>query len=153
LFSQSVAEFSNVIATDNPDLSAFKKDGGKIIIWHGLADQLIFPQGTVNYYPCARPARHGRPQGNRLLRPAVPRIRCPALRECCRPGASRASAAAGFPGQLGRAGQAPTSILGATTDPATGVVTDSRPLCRYPRFARYTGHGSTTQASSFVCAS
>src|SRR5207244_12448350 len=50
LFAQSVREFSNVIATDNPDLSAFEKDGGKIIIWHGLADQLIFPQGTINYY-------------------------------------------------------------------------------------------------------
>ncbi|HXP18643.1 MAG TPA: tannase/feruloyl esterase family alpha/beta hydrolase [Streptosporangiaceae bacterium] len=30
--------------------------------------------------------------------------------------------------------------------------TDTRPLCRYPEFARYSGHGSTTKASSFVCA-
>jgi Tannase and feruloyl esterase len=45
----------------------------------------------------------------------------------------------------------PASILGATTDPATNVVTDTRPLCLYPKFARYRGHGSTTQASSFTC--
>ena len=45
LFAQSVREFSATIATDNPDLSAFRNHGGKILIWHGLADQLIFPQG------------------------------------------------------------------------------------------------------------
>lgn len=50
LFQQSVTEFSDAIATDNPGLSAFKKDGGKLLFWHGLADQLIFPQGTISYY-------------------------------------------------------------------------------------------------------
>jgi hypothetical protein len=48
-------------------------------------------------------------------------------------------------------GKAPTVILGTTTDPATGVVTDSRPICLYPKFARYIGHGSTTQARNYVC--
>jgi len=38
------------INTDNPDLSAFKNRGGKMLTWHGLADELITPQGTVNYY-------------------------------------------------------------------------------------------------------
>ena len=45
-----MSEFSSLFASNNPDLSAFKKDGSKIIIWHGLSDQLIFPQGTVRYY-------------------------------------------------------------------------------------------------------
>jgi Tannase and feruloyl esterase len=38
------------INTDSPDLGAYKNRGGKILSWHGLADELIFPQGTVNYY-------------------------------------------------------------------------------------------------------
>ena len=46
LFQQSVEMYGNVIGTDNPDLSGFKKAGGKLIIWQGMADQLIFPQGT-----------------------------------------------------------------------------------------------------------
>jgi hypothetical protein len=50
LFQQSVELFGNVMGTDNPDLSGFKKAGGKLVIYHGLADQLIFPQGTINYY-------------------------------------------------------------------------------------------------------
>lgn len=36
-------------ATD-PDLSAFAKAGGKIIMWHGFADSAINPFGTINYY-------------------------------------------------------------------------------------------------------
>ncbi|HEY6494288.1 MAG TPA: tannase/feruloyl esterase family alpha/beta hydrolase [Trebonia sp.] len=36
-------------ATD-PDLNAFARAGGKIIIYHGWADPAINPFGTVNYY-------------------------------------------------------------------------------------------------------
>ena len=49
-------------------------------------------------------------------------------------------------------GQAPASILGTITDPATGAVTASRPVCLYPEFAEYTGQGSPDSASSYVCA-
>ncbi len=34
----------------NPDLSAFHAHGGKIILYHGWADQAIPPFGTVDYY-------------------------------------------------------------------------------------------------------
>jgi len=151
LFEQSVSQFSDVIATDNPDLSAFSKDGGKIIIWHGLVDQLIFPQGTVNYYQRVQQAMGGPGATDSFARLFL----APGAQHC----ASAAGPAPAEPAQpldslvnWVEHAKAPTSILGATTDPATGVVTDSRPLCLYPRFARYTGHGSTTQASNFVCA-
>ena len=34
----------------NPDLSAFKAAGGKLLPWHGWADQHISPQGTIACY-------------------------------------------------------------------------------------------------------
>jgi Tannase and feruloyl esterase len=148
LFQQSVSEFSNVIATDNPDLSAFKADGGKIIIWHGLADQLIFPQGTINYYQRVQHTMGG-PQAT----DSFARLFLASGAQHCASAAGPAPAApltALVPWV--EHGIAPTALLGTTTDPATGVVTDSRPVCLYPRFARYTGHGSTTVASSFTCA-
>lgn len=37
-------------STDNPDLSAFKARGGKLLTWHGLNDEMIPVQGTIQYY-------------------------------------------------------------------------------------------------------
>ncbi|EHY3138009.1 tannase/feruloyl esterase family alpha/beta hydrolase [Escherichia coli] len=34
----------------NPDLHAFYQRGGKLILWHGLADQHISPLNTINYH-------------------------------------------------------------------------------------------------------
>ena len=45
--------------------------------------------------------------------------------------------------------QAPERILAAKT--SGGVVTQTRPLCTYPKFARWTGAGSTDDADNFVC--
>ena len=45
-------------ATD-PDLSAFARAGGKIIIWQGLADSAINPFGTINYYKAVVQAAGG----------------------------------------------------------------------------------------------
>jgi hypothetical protein len=49
-WDQSVEQYSAVIGTDNPDLTAFRDNGGKVIIWHGWGDQLISALGTVDYY-------------------------------------------------------------------------------------------------------
>ena len=49
-WDQSVEKYGDVFGTDNPDLTEFRNRGGKIIIWHGWADQLISAEGTVDYY-------------------------------------------------------------------------------------------------------
>ncbi|HWD07356.1 MAG TPA: tannase/feruloyl esterase family alpha/beta hydrolase [Amycolatopsis sp.] len=147
LFAQSNLEFSSTIATDDPDLSAFKRDGGKILIWHGLADQLIPPQGTVDYYRDVQQAMGGRAGTESFARLFLA------------PGAAHCASAAGpAPDDPVAAvarwvehGQAPQSIPATLSDPTTGA-TLSRPLCAYPLVARYTGHGSTSQARNFVCA-
>jgi hypothetical protein len=147
LFAQSVREFSGVIATDNPDLSAFRNHGGKILIWHGLADELIFPQGTISYYQRVQRAMGGGAATGSFARLFL----APGAQHC-------ASAAGPAPAdplaavvRWVQGGHAPASILATVTDPTTNVVTLSRPLCPYPRMARYTGHGSTSVASNFTC--
>ena len=47
------------IAAANPDLQAFKAAGGKLIMWQGLADQLIFTGDSINYYNRALAANGG----------------------------------------------------------------------------------------------
>lgn len=49
-FHASVNQYTSIIGTSDPDLTQFKKAGGKMITWHGMADQLIFFNGTVDYY-------------------------------------------------------------------------------------------------------
>ncbi|KAJ4359301.1 hypothetical protein N0V95_002312 [Ascochyta clinopodiicola] len=49
-FHASVQQFTSIIGTSDADLSEFKSAGGKMITWHGMADQSIPVNGTVDYY-------------------------------------------------------------------------------------------------------
>jgi feruloyl esterase len=50
IWNQAIEQYDQVLATDNPDLSRFKNRGGKVLMVHGLTDQLIPPMGSVNYF-------------------------------------------------------------------------------------------------------
>ncbi|KAE8410948.1 Tannase/feruloyl esterase [Aspergillus pseudocaelatus] len=50
ILRRSKAEYQSLFASNSPDLSAFKANGGKMITWHGLADEVIPPFGTIKYY-------------------------------------------------------------------------------------------------------
>jgi feruloyl esterase len=142
-----VSEFSSAIATDNPDLTQFRKDGGKILIWHGLADQLIFPQGTINYYQRVRHAMGGAQKTDSFARLFL----APGAQHCLSAAGPAPADPLGAVVNWAEHGKAPNSILATIVDPATNVVTMSRPLCAYPLMARYKGHGSTNEAGNFTC--
>lgn len=50
IFIRSLQQFSSMNATDNVDLREFEALGGKMIHWHGLADNQIPVGGSINYY-------------------------------------------------------------------------------------------------------
>jgi len=50
LTARASAEFGPLLGTANPDLSAFRKAGSKLITYHGLADQIIPERGTSRYF-------------------------------------------------------------------------------------------------------
>jgi Tannase and feruloyl esterase len=145
-FQQSVSEFGFPIATDDPNLTGFRSAGGKIVIWHGTYDQLIFPEGTVNYYSRVVQTMGGPEQTDRFARLFVA------------PGAQHCTSAAG-PAPADPLGavvdwvehhRAPDQLLGVKTD-ASGNVVMTRPICVFPLVARFKGHGNVNDASSFVC--
>jgi len=146
LFQQSVEMYSDVIGTDNPDLSAFRKAGGKLVIWHGQADQLIFPQGSIDYYQRVTDAMGGVERTRSFARLFL----APGVAHC-----------AGGPGPQPDSplnavidwvehGKAPQTLNGVVRS-ASGAVTQSRPICLFPSVAAYKGHGDPAVASSFVC--
>jgi hypothetical protein len=144
-FRDSVAKVGPLMASDDPDLQRFRARGGKLVMWHGFSDQLIVPAGTIDYYD----AVSRRSGGYERTRQFARLFMAPGVGHC-----------AGGPGPQPQGlfdavvnwvekGQAPERIL--ATKSSGGTVTQSRPLCPYPGFARWTGNGSTDDAANFVC--
>jgi len=50
LFLIAVNEYESVIGTADPELSRFRRAGGKMLAWHGMADQLVPVNGSTDYY-------------------------------------------------------------------------------------------------------
>lgn len=161
-FRQS-AEFKDTIAADNPNLTAFRHAGGKIVIWHGTYDALIPAQGTTDYYNRVMHTMGGPEKTRQFARLFI----APgAAHAGSGPGPAPADALAPYPGLGSALGavvdwvenrKAPEQLLGVT-DPADagslnafGNVAMTRPICLYPLVARYKGHGNVNDARNFVC--
>jgi feruloyl esterase len=146
LWDQSVEQYGMVIATDDPDLTAFRDRGGKAIVWHGWADQLIAAEGSIDYYTRVQQRMGGAKKTSETIRLFM----APGVTHC-------AGGAGPQPTGLMEAllawvedGKAPETLPAVRRD-QTGTVTRSRPLCQYPLIAKYRGSGSTDDAASFVC--
>ncbi|MBV2358941.1 tannase/feruloyl esterase family alpha/beta hydrolase [Thalassococcus sp. CAU 1522] len=98
--------------SDNPDLTAFREAGGKMIVWHGWADAIVTPYKTVDWYEKASAAAGGED----ALKENVALFMVPGLDHCgILPGPGGINAAALDPMTPLEAwlndGTAPTSIL------------------------------------------
>ena len=140
IVDQRVGSVLNAI---DPDLSAFRKRGGKLILYHGWNDTAISAGNTINYYQSVL-AKMGGDQGDWV-------------RLFMAPGMGHCQGGVG-PSQVNwmsalerwrQSGQPPDRIEAARL--VDGRVEMTRPLCPYPQVARYTGAGSTNDASNFVC--
>jgi feruloyl esterase len=145
LWEQSVEQYGDVIGTDDPDLTRFRDRGGKVIIYHGLADELIPAEGTVDYYKRVQ-ERMGGPEKTAQF-----------ARLFLAPGIDHGFRGAGAT-PLGvidaiirwvEEGKAPDKLMAGKRD-ATGKVIRSRPLFPWPQIAKYKGSGSTDDAENFV---
>ena len=145
-WDQSFEQYGIVIGTDNPDLTAFRDRGGKTIIWHGWADQLITAESTIDYYKRVQQQMGGPKKASEFARLFL----APGVAHCA--GGSGPAPRGVLDALLAwvEDGKAPETLT-ATRRDQTGAVTRSRPLCQYPLVAKYKGAGSTDEASNFVC--
>jgi pimeloyl-ACP methyl ester carboxylesterase len=144
-FRASQQKFHDVIGTDDPRLDAFRKHGGKMIIWHGEADPLIFPRGTINYYERVLSANGGSKRVDDFARLFM----APGVGHCG--GGDGPSPVGLFEVMVDwvEKGVAPKTIPAIRKRP--DGTTMSRPLCPYPTTAKWTGAGSTDDAVNFSC--
>jgi Tannase and feruloyl esterase len=131
------------------DLSAFRRAGGKLIVWHGWDDQTVPAVGTVDYYDRLTNANGGRAATQRFARLfMVP------TKYHCRLGGYALTDLDPIPALIDwvERGDAPDRIIATAVDPNTHAVTRSRPVFPYPLRAAYDGTGSVDDADNFVAA-
>jgi len=145
LWTKSVEQYGAVIGTDNSDLTRFRDRGGKVIILHGLADQLIPAAGTIDYYQRVQQQMSGPGKTSQFARLFLA------------PGVDHGFRGAG-PTPAGQVeaiirwveeGQSPDKLIAERRD-ANGKVIQTRPLFPFPQAAKYKGTGSTDEAANFV---
>ncbi|MFJ8622124.1 tannase/feruloyl esterase family alpha/beta hydrolase [Kitasatospora sp. NPDC093550] len=145
LFEQSRAEYDRIIGTDDPDLSAFRDSGGKLLSWHGQADQFIPTQGTVDYRRQVERTMGGTKRVDDFYRLFL----VPGAAHCgLNRGQGTTDDLAALTAWVER-GKAPTTLPATLVD-ATGRSV-KRDLCSYPEVSRYSGHGGPAAAAGFRC--
>jgi pimeloyl-ACP methyl ester carboxylesterase len=144
-FQKSRTQFNRLIGTDDPNLRQFRRAGGKVIMWHGLADQLIFPEGTIDYYERVVADTAGLKDAQSFARLFL----APGVGHC---GGGSGPSTFDMFGELVKwveSAQAPDRITASRVQ--NNQTTRTRPLCMYPAVAVYKGTGSTDDAKSFAC--
>jgi len=139
------AFMAQILDATNPDLSAFRGRGGKFILYHGWADGLIPPFGTVSYYEQVVDRVGSLKETQEFIRLFM----VPGMGHCT--GGPGPNVWDKLPALVDwvEHGVAPASIVASHS---TGSVIDrTRPLCPYPQVARYQGTGSIDDAASFAC--
>jgi hypothetical protein len=149
-FREAELKFRQSIGTDNPDLSAFKRHGGKMITYHGLADQVIPTRSTYNYYNLVEKA-----QGSLAATQTFYRFFPYPGNGHCGGTAFQTNAPLIDSTTSGGLFQALVNWVEHGVAPDTIIATNStggtRPICKYPDTLRYNGTGSIFSASSFQC--
>jgi feruloyl esterase len=127
----------------NPDLSKFKKHGGKLLMTYGWADTILQPMMGVNYYEQAV-AKNG-PDTMQFFRLFM----APGMGHCGGGiGPDRHDAMTAIIDWVEK-DTAPASMTASRV--VDKQVVRTRPLCPYPQVARYSGQGSIDDAANFRC--
>ena len=149
----------------NPDLTAFKARGGKLILFHGWNDPAISPLATIDYVQSVE-----KTVGPAQTKEFVRLFLVPGMQHCAGgPGATDF-------GQFGftfnptldnaghnittaledwvEKGSAPEQVIARGNTDATGGGTGvpfSQPICAWPKAAAYKGSGDRKDAASYSC--
>jgi feruloyl esterase len=129
-------------ATD-PDLSAFRARGGRLLMYFGWADPALNARMGVEYYESVL-AKMG--EGTRDF---FRLFMAPGMFHCSGGVGPNSFDALGAMRTWVEQGLAPDRIEAAQSAGGKGVRT--RPRCPYPQVARYNGSGSVDEAANFTC--
>jgi feruloyl esterase len=122
----------------NPDLSKFKKSGGKLLLTHGWSDTGITPENTIWYYEQVL-GKMGKNQGDWMRL-----FMAPGMGHCGGgPGVNTFDSIGALENWVEK-GQAPETMMGIGKDL-------QRPMCVYPANPVYKGSGDLKDPNSWSC--
>ncbi|HYM78921.1 MAG TPA: tannase/feruloyl esterase family alpha/beta hydrolase [Candidatus Dormibacteraeota bacterium] len=153
-------KLGNTLNPDNPDLSQFAKHGGKMIVYHGWADDMVPSEGSVNYFDSVLKFL-----GTTRTKDFYRLFMIPGMAHCGRgPGANvlfQSELARNIPLEPKRdmltalehwveKGEAPEAFVVSRVE-EDGQVPRMRLVCPYPSAATYNGTGDPAQAQNWAC--
>lgn len=144
-------EFSH-INTDDPDLQAFNEAGGRMLMYQGMADEYIPPQGAIHYYERVLAEMGGLNAVQQFFRlylipgfthsgrsEGAPSVPVP------QPASGRDEMFATLQAWVEQ-DDAPEELTVVSADESVSL-----PLCVYPQAITYRGEGPVTSAESYTC--
>jgi feruloyl esterase len=129
----------------NPDLTAFEKHGGKLLLYHGWADQQVAPGSSVEFYKAVLDSSGGPEQTSNWIRLFM----APGMAHCSGGEGPDTFDKISAMEQWVEEGKTPEQIIAAHK--TAGKIDRTRPLCPYPQVAHNNGTGSIDEASNFSC--
>ncbi len=163
--AQAEEKTATAVDAANPDLSAFRDAGGKLIQYHGWNDAAIPAQSSIDYYEEAAAKLGGIEKTQSFYRLFM----APGMQHCgLGLGPNAVGGVFGMPppardpahdvvaalAHWVEDGAAPDQIIATLyrdDDPSKGIAAQ-RPWCAHPAVARYSGQGARTEAASYACA-
>lgn len=142
-YAARVTEVSNLTDATNPNLAPFFGRGGRLIMLHGLADEVISPNSTIDYYK-QLVATLGQASVDRSVRFYT----VPGMGHGTGSFIPNWDSLAALEGWVEN-GLAPAT--GVAVDAVAGTYGRTRPLCLFPAWPKYRGSGSLDAAVNYSC--
>ena len=143
-----------IVNADSPDLSAFRKAGGKIVHYHGLTDNNHTPLASIAYYQAVL-TKMGRRGARDNDVASFYRLFLEPGQNGCGGGGDGPSVFDPRPALESwvEKGEAPETMIATKykDDNPNGAVERTRPLCPFPKQAHWKGTGSIDDAKNFTC--
>ena len=131
------------ISANSTDLDSYQKRGGKLIFFHGLADDFISPYSSIQYYTRLQSRYKSDALGS-----FVKFYTIPGMGHVTVVFAARIASLDALENWVEK-GVAPGTLLASDANKDTAGRT--RPVCLYPAWPHYAGKGELNSAQSFSC--
>lgn len=140
--------YAAVYHTTSTDVSAFRDRGAKMLLVHGTSDAIFSANDTIDYYRRLAAANGGADQAAGFARLFL----VPGMNHCANSGGPATDLYDALaPLQAWVENGTPPERIVARASATAPWPGRTRPLCPYPKTARYTGSGSIEDAASFAC--